>query len=120
MEAYAHEGSRTLPVFFFLMIRRPPRSTLFPYTTLFRSTVTSGTLINAGTGTITASPGVGGVRTIAAQLNNQGQVTLKIRRAHGRTPVTPANSVPSSACNKDWTLHQSGTTPSFTNTGTIT
>src|SRR3712207_8642838 len=30
--------------FFFLMIRRPPRSTLFPYTTLFRS----------GTGAITA------------------------------------------------------------------
>src|SRR3712207_7454799 len=26
-----------LHVFFFLMIRRPPRSTLFPYTTLFRS-----------------------------------------------------------------------------------
>src|SRR5688572_31299671 len=27
----------TFSVFFFLMIRRPPRSTLFPYTTLFRS-----------------------------------------------------------------------------------
>src|SRR5256885_15100095 len=27
--------------FFFLMIRRPPRSTLFPYTTLFRSTMTN-------------------------------------------------------------------------------
>src|SRR3712207_8718750 len=26
-----------MPTFFFLMIRRPPRSTLFPYTTLFRS-----------------------------------------------------------------------------------
>src|SRR3712207_8527440 len=26
-----------LQFFFFLMIRRPPRSTLFPYTTLFRS-----------------------------------------------------------------------------------
>src|SRR3712207_7047362 len=26
-----------MSVFFFLMIRRPPRSTLFPYTTLFRS-----------------------------------------------------------------------------------
>src|SRR3712207_8860310 len=26
-------------IFFFLMIRRPPRSTLFPYTTLFRSVV---------------------------------------------------------------------------------
>src|SRR5437764_13199526 len=27
--------------FFFLMLRRPPRSTLFPYTTLFRSAGTS-------------------------------------------------------------------------------
>src|SRR3712207_7882987 len=26
-----------MTLFFFLMIRRPPRSTLFPYTTLFRS-----------------------------------------------------------------------------------
>src|SRR5436190_4418253 len=26
-------------MFFFFMIRRPPRSTLFPYTTLFRSTM---------------------------------------------------------------------------------
>src|SRR6267143_3772426 len=29
--------TRLLRFFFFLMIRRPPRSTLFPYTTLFRS-----------------------------------------------------------------------------------
>src|SRR6266513_4015103 len=29
--------SITFIYFFFLMIRRPPRSTLFPYTTLFRS-----------------------------------------------------------------------------------
>src|SRR2546430_5628612 len=29
-------------MFFFLMIRRPPRSTLFPYTTLFRSFVLQG------------------------------------------------------------------------------
>src|SRR3712207_8810046 len=29
--------SLSLFCFFFLMIRRPPRSTLFPYTTLFRS-----------------------------------------------------------------------------------
>src|SRR5258708_36352486 len=28
-----------ISLFFFLMIRRPPRSTLFPYTTLFRSQV---------------------------------------------------------------------------------
>src|SRR2546430_9789324 len=38
-------------VFFFLMIRRPPRSTLFPYTTLFRSRRRS------------RSPGVRDVRT---------------------------------------------------------
>src|SRR5690349_24919797 len=30
-------GSHDRLFFFFLMIRRPPRSTLFPYTTLFRS-----------------------------------------------------------------------------------
>src|SRR5258705_4469576 len=29
-------------LFFFLMIRRPPRSTLFPYTTLFRSSLLLG------------------------------------------------------------------------------
>src|SRR5260370_23394272 len=34
-----HTCSAPFPffLFFFLMIRRPPRSTLFPYTTLFRS-----------------------------------------------------------------------------------
>src|SRR5258708_31436416 len=37
--SYLLSGSRPLHYFcfFFLMIRRPPRSTLFPYTTLFRS-----------------------------------------------------------------------------------
>src|SRR5258708_39967078 len=35
------------PLFFFLMIRRPPRSTLFPYTTLFRSLFDlNGTMID--------------------------------------------------------------------------
>src|SRR3989338_7059335 len=32
-------SSISYAVFFFLMIRRPPRSTLFPYTTLFRSPI---------------------------------------------------------------------------------
>src|SRR2546427_9413179 len=31
-------------LFFFLMIRRPPSSTLFPYTTLFRSGIVSSSL----------------------------------------------------------------------------
>src|SRR3712207_6935211 len=46
--------------FFFLMIRRPPRSTLFPYTTLFRS-LADGLL--PGTGL--ASDRAGGTRTPA-------------------------------------------------------
>src|SRR6266404_7075184 len=50
-------------VFFFLMIRRPPRSTLFPYTTLFRSEAglaVSG-LASAGAraNTLTATDGPG-------------------------------------------------------------
>src|ERR1043166_9852458 len=38
---------------FFLMIRRPPRSTLFPYTTLFRSDSTrcKGIVLAGGSGT---------------------------------------------------------------------
>src|SRR6266513_2525121 len=35
--AISHVCFITFFLFFFLMIRRPPRSTLFPYTTLFRS-----------------------------------------------------------------------------------
>src|SRR2546422_7961987 len=35
--------------FFFLMIRRPPRSTLFPYTTLFRSLEEAGAAGGVGT-----------------------------------------------------------------------
>src|SRR5258708_17093955 len=43
-----------LILFFFLMIRRPPRSTLFPYTTLFRSLLH----ISSGAGRL-AIPGMG-------------------------------------------------------------
>src|SRR2546422_8351721 len=52
------------------MIRRPPRSTLFPYTTLFRSVATVdanglGSGVAAGTATITAtSEGVNGGATV--------------------------------------------------------
>src|SRR2546430_5968220 len=37
MLRYFHYHALPFLFFFFLMIRRPPRSTLFPYTTLFRS-----------------------------------------------------------------------------------
>src|SRR2546430_17613215 len=37
MTLYLYFKIQSSFIFFFLMIRRPPRSTLFPYTTLFRS-----------------------------------------------------------------------------------
>src|SRR5260363_475087 len=39
---------RWVPLFFFVMIRRTPRSTLFPYTTLFRSDRRAGRRRRAG------------------------------------------------------------------------
>src|SRR6266581_3301170 len=36
VELTVRSAREVVGVFFFLMIRRPPRSTLFPYTTLFR------------------------------------------------------------------------------------
>src|SRR5205085_11759854 len=36
---FTHKLLYHIIVLFFLMIRRPPRSTLFPYTTLFRSAI---------------------------------------------------------------------------------
>src|SRR5258706_6825596 len=47
-----------MSLFFFLMIRRPPRSTLFPYTTLFRSKLvfTSGPVSGAASSTASLGP----------------------------------------------------------------
>src|SRR5256885_9695400 len=50
-------------VFFFLMIRRPPRSTLFPYTTLFRSQQIRQDEGIAGV-TLAAGGGVAGARRL--------------------------------------------------------
>src|SRR6266508_6558696 len=47
-------GAR-IPVIFFLMIRRPPRSTLFPYTTLFRSPTKLGKQ-DASVATVSSAP----------------------------------------------------------------
>src|SRR5438132_13319745 len=62
-------------VFFFLMIRRPPRSTLFPYTTLFRS----------------ESPDMGahgphftGVHHFGFEVDDLDQACQKLETAHGQ------------------------------------
>src|SRR5207249_5668789 len=51
----------SLCLFFFLMIRRPPRSTLFPYTTLFRSGKRSALFLTRS-GLAGVDPGSGKVR----------------------------------------------------------
>src|SRR2546422_3016579 len=48
----------TLTAFFFLMIRRPPRSTLFPYTTLFRSSAAVWALDDLAPGVTIAGPAI--------------------------------------------------------------
>src|SRR3712207_7487434 len=62
--------------FFFLMIRRPPRSTLFPYTTLFRSPCTVR-------GQIVGDPGSDGVLS----LHQAGEGRLRIFPAS--RPIAP-------------------------------
>src|SRR2546427_9411034 len=56
--------SLMLMSFFFLMIRRPPRSTLFPYTTLFRSRARV-------------------VRAVAADRGEQRESPVAAHREHG-------------------------------------
>src|SRR6266700_6224146 len=53
--------------FFFLMIRRPPRSTLFPYTTLFRSSPTD----HADRATTLATPATFSARRPSARLDRK-------------------------------------------------
>src|SRR3712207_7301598 len=58
------------------MIRRPPRSTLFPYTTLFRSLLRR--LREAGIGTLVdcTPPGYGRDLGLLAQLSRESGVTI--------------------------------------------
>src|SRR5690348_17634281 len=51
-------------LFFFLMIRRPPRSTLFPYTTLFRSWPGGRPLVAVDLGLVIEHAGAAGNRRV--------------------------------------------------------
>src|SRR2546430_5623383 len=82
-------------LFFFLMIRRPPRSTLFPYTTLFRSRCF---MTGAASGRSGSSPGFTSQNTLTmyrseehtSELQSQSNLVCRLllekkkrrRRAH--------------------------------------
>src|SRR2546430_13190404 len=74
------------PHFFFLMIRRPPRSTLFPYTTLFRSQGELGELVRDGK---LAEPGLLGeflaeTHAVVEHPERHGEPPAGRRRFHDR------------------------------------
>src|SRR5256885_12970371 len=91
------------------MIQRPPRSTLFPYTTLFRSTLTigGGITVRGQNGQIGYSPCWGG--PVNVSVINQGTIssdgggqTTENGRPFSRNAVTLAINRRSSACKKKW------------------
>src|SRR3712207_1798776 len=72
--------------FFFLMIRRPPRSTLFPYTTLFRSEVGDDRR-RRGRRVYDGAAGQGAPAAVAAELRRdaaQRRADDRRAAAHGR------------------------------------
>src|SRR3712207_9390000 len=90
--------------FFFLMIRRPPRSTLFPYTTLFRSilmVISDGAPVDDST--LSVNPGnylERHLRFVIEEIETRSPVELIAigdRKSTRRTPVTPISRMPSSA-----------------------
>src|SRR6266849_10094729 len=79
--------------FFFLMIRRPPRSTLFPYTTLFRSDRDRG---RSAAPTSSARSGTGRSKQGHQQPDGRGQVS-SVRKtvspiAHAASPLSESLS----------------------------
>jgi YVTN family beta-propeller protein len=80
--------------------------------------VTNGTLTNAAGGLIRADSGTNGLRTIDAQLDNEGTITLVRSLTLAKASAQHVNRGTINA-NAKFTISQSGTTPSFRQVGTI-
>src|SRR3712207_8521892 len=82
-------------VFLFLMIRRPPRSTLFPYTTLFRSWIAlSEKLFPAAhplAGTVAAAPLLPLLSVVFAEVPPRGALRITVDRKSTRLNSSHAN-----------------------------
>src|SRR5574343_1496629 len=91
--------------FFFLMIRRPPRSTLFPYTTLFRSSRRA----EGADGGPEAGQGAGRPRSEehTSELQSHHDLVCRLlleKKKHNTTKPTPPTPPPTSP-NKPHTPH---------------
>src|SRR2546421_12359126 len=78
--------------FFFLMIRPPPRSTLFPYTTLFRS-LRGRAGARGGKGSVRVPPRAGGGQAAAAGRARSGSAARGLGICAGRRPITGDRAV---------------------------
>src|SRR5258707_8656467 len=67
----------SLFIFFFLMIRRPPRSTLFPYTTLFRSSKNAAKHVGQHVQIVGNEPDVIGLNGVQPGLAEQVPITSR-------------------------------------------
>src|SRR2546430_3251988 len=74
-------GTTGAVFFFFLMIRRPPRSTLFPYTTLFRSRVGGPGLpavVGLRAGVLAGDPGRARSEEHTSELQSQSNLVCRL------------------------------------------
>src|SRR2546430_12317372 len=69
-------------LFFFLMIRRPPRSTLFPYTTLFRSNVLVADSANSPTVALAQATALVQSKGAKALILDTSQSDLAVQRTY--------------------------------------
>src|SRR2546430_12693060 len=81
------------------MIRRPPRSTLFPYTTLFRSPLSILAFLGYA-GAVAAGLGLNFLNWLHLGLGFLVFLGSQIGRAQGWTPVTVKSRMASSAWKK--------------------
>src|ERR1044071_279234 len=89
MPSSARKKKSSHPLFFFLMIRRPPRPTLFPSTTLFRS---PGGLPGAGSGLRDHRPGgglVGRSEEHTSELQARADISYAVLRSQ-KKELTPS------------------------------
>src|SRR3712207_7706696 len=98
-----------MAIFFFLMIRRPPRSTLFPYTTLFRSAVDQPAALQLrAREDVAGALGVPAVAVAVEEAVDEAEAlpggAEENGRAHAWTPVKPISWMPSFAWKKKKTF----------------
>src|SRR5215213_7952833 len=91
---------------FFLMIRRPPRSTLFPYTTLFRSLADQTTFTDS-----TAENGTTYYYVVSASnAIGEGALSNELSATPATTPSSPSlvSAVPGNSVTLTWTAPAPG------------